>query len=564
MPSDRSAPLFVPPGGGRKSDLNRGVRHGGPTGQRRAPRVCSVYVVPGRLARAHRYFARSGRQRDRLCPRTAGQRQRRRCCAACRVSLCRSRARCGSTAAPVHTLRPVARERLRLDRFSWIDPEPRLVPELTVWRKRPCPLLLKGFSHKAAKQAAVGWLERLDVGMFARKRPDALLQAQRQQVAVARALVSTPSVLFADEPDRPLHRAEGTQLLRTLTTAARTHRITVVIATQNPDVAAPADRTIPLQDGRVTPLGHSGGADKEGHAECSLSRLESAAPSPWYCWRRLMVAAASAGAGFLLLAALGYAAGHPARSSGAQLHLLWSLVPLAAAVYLAVAVARTRPERPAAHGHDGGRPGTGRHRHALGRLHRALLHPGQCGGPAVLPVPAGRHHRTAFRRRGRRAAGLRRRASPGRRAHPAVRDPGPRHGVQRLDPAPAHGGRRRPAQAAPPAPPAGCPGASPWSRRDWRSRRTPVGTPGVPPPLPGRFDGSRACGRTDRLDPDRVGAGAGRARPDPSVRPHSAVGPPGRCAAAGGAGAAVGGPQDRPSARRLSARCSQALSLRRR
>lgn len=173
--------------------------------------------------------------------------------------------------SPVHTLRPVARERLRLDRFSWIDPEPRLVPELTVWENAALPLLLKGFSHKAAKQAAVGWLERLDVGMFARKRPDALLQAQRQQVAVARALVSTPSVLFADEPTAPLHRAEGTQLLRTLTTAARTHRITVVIATQNPDVAAPADRTIPLQDGRVTPLGHSGGADKEGHAECSLS-----------------------------------------------------------------------------------------------------------------------------------------------------------------------------------------------------------------------------------------------------------------------------------------------------
>ncbi|MEV8567981.1 hypothetical protein AB0436_20805 [Streptomyces sp. NPDC051322] len=64
---------------------------------------------------------------------------------------------------------------------------------------------------------------------------------------------------------------------------------------------------------------------------------------PLVLLRRLTVAAASAGAGFLLLASLGYAAGHPTRSSGAQLHLLWCLVPLTAAVYLAVSVARTDP-----------------------------------------------------------------------------------------------------------------------------------------------------------------------------------------------------------------------------
>ncbi|MEV8567982.1 ATP-binding cassette domain-containing protein [Streptomyces sp. NPDC051322] len=174
--------------------------------------------------------------------------------------------------SPVHTLRPMARERLRLDRFSWIDPEPRLVPELTVWENAALPLLLKGTSHRAAKHAAAEWLERLDVGMLARKRPHALLQAQRQRVAVARALVAMPSVLFADEPTAALHRAEGAQVLRTLTTAARTHRITVVVATQDAEVAAHADRTIGLQDGRrVTALGASDEADRGGRAECSLS-----------------------------------------------------------------------------------------------------------------------------------------------------------------------------------------------------------------------------------------------------------------------------------------------------
>ncbi|MFE5091570.1 hypothetical protein ACFRCI_14450 [Streptomyces sp. NPDC056638] len=64
---------------------------------------------------------------------------------------------------------------------------------------------------------------------------------------------------------------------------------------------------------------------------------------PLVLMRRLLVAAASAGVGFLLLCSLGYASGHPAHSTAAVLRLLWCFVPLAAAVQLAVAVARTDP-----------------------------------------------------------------------------------------------------------------------------------------------------------------------------------------------------------------------------
>ncbi|WP_405684199.1 hypothetical protein [Streptomyces sp. NBC_00057] len=64
---------------------------------------------------------------------------------------------------------------------------------------------------------------------------------------------------------------------------------------------------------------------------------------PLVLMRRLLVAAASAGVGFLLLCALGYASGHPAHSSAAVLRLLWCFVPLAATVQFAVAVARTDP-----------------------------------------------------------------------------------------------------------------------------------------------------------------------------------------------------------------------------
>ncbi|MGP3634733.1 hypothetical protein ACTU45_15390, partial [Streptomyces sp. 24-1644] len=64
---------------------------------------------------------------------------------------------------------------------------------------------------------------------------------------------------------------------------------------------------------------------------------------PLVLMRRLLVAAASAGVGFLLLCTLGYASSHPAQSTGSVLRLLWCLVPLAATVQFAVAVARTDP-----------------------------------------------------------------------------------------------------------------------------------------------------------------------------------------------------------------------------
>ncbi|WEB40163.1 ATP-binding cassette domain-containing protein [Streptomyces yunnanensis] len=175
--------------------------------------------------------------------------------------------------SPVHTLSSPSRERLRLDRFGWIDTEPHLVPELSAWENAALPLLLRGAGHRAAKHTAIEWLERLDVGMCARRRPGRLDQSQRQRVAIARALVTTPQVLFADEPTAPLHSADGTQVLRTLTTAARSHHITVVLATYDPKVAALADRTIALLDGRRSGAvpETAGASDEESRAACSLS-----------------------------------------------------------------------------------------------------------------------------------------------------------------------------------------------------------------------------------------------------------------------------------------------------
>ncbi|MGW0632642.1 ABC transporter ATP-binding protein [Streptomyces sp. NPDC002758] len=175
--------------------------------------------------------------------------------------------------APVHNMGSTTRERLRRDRFGWIDPAPLLVPELNVWENTALPLMLRGTSRRRAKVAALEWLERLDVGEHTRKRPHELLQAERQRVSIARALAPAPTVLFADEPTAPLHRADRAHVLRTLTTAARSHGITVVLATHDAETAALADRTVSLLDGRRVNTVHLPPVpDTEGRtAACSLS-----------------------------------------------------------------------------------------------------------------------------------------------------------------------------------------------------------------------------------------------------------------------------------------------------
>ncbi|MEV6211744.1 ATP-binding cassette domain-containing protein [Kitasatospora sp. NPDC051914] len=153
--------------------------------------------------------------------------------------------------SPVHTLTRAGREKLRRERFGWVGSEPHLVPELTARENAALPLLLAGAGRRAAHTAAVEWLERLDVADVAGLRPAELTQAQRQRIAVARALAPLPPVVFADDPGAPLHREEREQVLRILASAARSHGLTLLLATHDPEPAGQADRTLTLVDGRI-------------------------------------------------------------------------------------------------------------------------------------------------------------------------------------------------------------------------------------------------------------------------------------------------------------------------
>ncbi|MFF8285043.1 ABC transporter ATP-binding protein [Streptomyces albus] len=147
------------------------------------------------------------------------------------------------------------RSRLRRTEFGVLLQFGQLVAELSAVENVALPLLLAGHDRTAARTAALRRLEGLGVADVADARPGQLSGGQQQRVAAARALVTAPRVLFADEPTGALDQLAGEKLLGHLVREAREQGTGIMLVTHAPSVAAYADREVVLHDGRVDPTG---------------------------------------------------------------------------------------------------------------------------------------------------------------------------------------------------------------------------------------------------------------------------------------------------------------------
>jgi putative ABC transport system ATP-binding protein len=142
------------------------------------------------------------------------------------------------------------RSALRRSDFGFVFQFGQLVPELTCVENVALPLRLNGTPRRTAEQSALKWMERLEVDDLAKKRPGEVSGGQGQRVAVARALVTEPRVLFADEPTGALDSLNGERVMELLTDAARSTNAAVVLVTHEARVAAYSDREIVVRDGK--------------------------------------------------------------------------------------------------------------------------------------------------------------------------------------------------------------------------------------------------------------------------------------------------------------------------
>ena len=156
---------------------------------------------------------------------------------------------------PVQGLSEKERSLLRRSRYGFVFQFGQLLPELSALENVALPAMLTGASRRDAEGAAARWLADLGLAEAQGRRPGELSGGQAQRVAVARALVTGPGVVFADEPTGSLDQATGHDVMKLLVDATRAAGASLVVVTHDADVAAWCDRRIDMRDGRVVAPG---------------------------------------------------------------------------------------------------------------------------------------------------------------------------------------------------------------------------------------------------------------------------------------------------------------------
>jgi putative ABC transport system ATP-binding protein len=139
----------------------------------------------------------------------------------------------------------------RATRMGFIFQSFNLLPVLTALENVELPLLVAGINEKEARLRALSMLASVDLEEWAHHKPFELSGGQQQQVAVARALISRPAIIWADEPTGNLDSAGADQITALLKRLNKANRQTFVIVTHDPSVAKTADRLISMKDGAI-------------------------------------------------------------------------------------------------------------------------------------------------------------------------------------------------------------------------------------------------------------------------------------------------------------------------
>ena len=140
---------------------------------------------------------------------------------------------------------------LRLFNIGFVFQAYNLIPVLSALENVEYVMLLQGVSKPERKKRAMAVLEDVGLADKAGRRPGELSGGQQQRVAVARAIVSNPSIVLADEPTANLDSVTGQGLLDIMTQMNQTKKVTFIFSTHDNMVMDYARRLVMLRDGRV-------------------------------------------------------------------------------------------------------------------------------------------------------------------------------------------------------------------------------------------------------------------------------------------------------------------------
>ena len=149
--------------------------------------------------------------------------------------------------------------RLRLQRLGFVFQAYNLLPVLTALENAEFTLLLQGVPVEHRKERVQKLFSEIGLASLEHRRPGELSGGQQQRVAVARAMVTEPALILADEPTANLDSVTATALLEVMEQLNRAHNTTFVYSTHDPQVMERARRLIRLHDGQIaSDVAHAG------------------------------------------------------------------------------------------------------------------------------------------------------------------------------------------------------------------------------------------------------------------------------------------------------------------
>jgi putative ABC transport system ATP-binding protein len=150
---------------------------------------------------------------------------------------------------PVHRMSDLRLARIRGRRIGFVFQSYNLLSRLPAVNQVELPLIYRRSSNR--RKLALGALNEVGLLPRAKHRPTQMSGGEQQRVAIARALVSSPALILADEPTGALDTKTSGDIMEVLARLNARRKITIVIVTHEPEIAAYANRVIQMRDGRI-------------------------------------------------------------------------------------------------------------------------------------------------------------------------------------------------------------------------------------------------------------------------------------------------------------------------